>query len=129
MSADSPASILFDELGNPVGVIVDGVIYRLQVEAKDKPTSTAIRTVVPASATDVLILAANSDRLNAVIFNFSDSAIFIGLGSAPVTSNNFTYQIASQEFVQLPQNFVGEVRAMWSSATPSGQACITELTP
>ena len=34
MSSDSPASILFDELGNPVGVIQDGVIYRLQVEAK-----------------------------------------------------------------------------------------------
>jgi hypothetical protein len=33
MSADSPASILFDELGNPVGVIQDGTIYRLQVQS------------------------------------------------------------------------------------------------
>lgn len=34
MSADSPASILFDINGNPIGVIIDGAIYRLQVEAK-----------------------------------------------------------------------------------------------
>ena len=32
MSSDSPAAILFDELGNPVGVIFDGTIYRLQTQ-------------------------------------------------------------------------------------------------
>lgn len=32
MSQDSPASILFDELGNPVGVIFDGTVYRLQTQ-------------------------------------------------------------------------------------------------
>jgi len=34
MSNESPAAILFDELGNPVGVMFDGYAYRLQVEAK-----------------------------------------------------------------------------------------------
>src|SRR5271154_2426709 len=29
---DSPASILFDEFGNPVGVQFDGYVYRLQVQ-------------------------------------------------------------------------------------------------
>jgi hypothetical protein len=33
MSDESPASILFDELGNPVGVWFDGSVYRLQVQA------------------------------------------------------------------------------------------------
>jgi len=32
MTTDSPASILFDETGNPVGVIFDGYFYRLQVQ-------------------------------------------------------------------------------------------------
>lgn len=31
---DSPAAILFDVNGNPVGTVIDGVFYRLQVEAK-----------------------------------------------------------------------------------------------
>jgi hypothetical protein len=32
MSSDSPAAILFNELGQPVGVIFDGTIYRLQTQ-------------------------------------------------------------------------------------------------
>lgn len=32
MSNDSPASILFDELGHPVGVIFDGTVYRVQTQ-------------------------------------------------------------------------------------------------
>ncbi len=32
--SDSPAVILFDINGNPVGTVIDGVYYRLQVEAK-----------------------------------------------------------------------------------------------
>jgi hypothetical protein len=32
MSNESPAAILFDELGNPVGVMFDGYVYRLQVQ-------------------------------------------------------------------------------------------------
>lgn len=32
MSNDSPAAILFDELGNPVGVMYDGYVYRLQTQ-------------------------------------------------------------------------------------------------
>lgn len=33
MANDSPVSILFDDLGNPVGVTSDGYVYRLQTEA------------------------------------------------------------------------------------------------
>lgn len=34
MSDISPAAILCDELGNPVGIILDGSVYRLQTETK-----------------------------------------------------------------------------------------------
>lgn len=32
MANESPAAILFDELGNPIGVVFDGYIYRLQTQ-------------------------------------------------------------------------------------------------
>lgn len=32
MSNESPAAILFDEQGNPVGVLFDGYVYRLQTQ-------------------------------------------------------------------------------------------------
>ena len=34
MSNESPASILYDAAGNPVGVVLDGGVYRLQAETK-----------------------------------------------------------------------------------------------
>lgn len=34
MSNETPAAIIFDELGNPVGVIFDGSVYRLQVQTQ-----------------------------------------------------------------------------------------------
>jgi hypothetical protein len=32
MPSESPAAILFDELGNPIGVLFDGYVYRLQTQ-------------------------------------------------------------------------------------------------
>ena len=32
MSNESPASILFNESGNPVGIVFDGIVYRLQTQ-------------------------------------------------------------------------------------------------
>ena len=59
MSSDSPAAILFDELGHPVGVMFDGYVYRLQTQtsitdsnsngpAAVKPPSTAAVATDPA---------------------------------------------------------------------------------
>jgi len=59
VSADSPAVIIFDEQGNPVGVMLDGVVYRLQTEtiitdnsgngpAAVKPPNTAAVASDPA---------------------------------------------------------------------------------
>lgn len=44
MSLDTPARILYDENGNPVGVVLDGSIYRLQTEAKLAVGSKVILT-------------------------------------------------------------------------------------
>ncbi len=32
MSNESPAAILFDESGNPIGIVFDGIVYRLQTQ-------------------------------------------------------------------------------------------------
>ena len=129
MSNDSPAAILFDELGNPVGVVFDGYVYRLQTESKSYPTSTATRTMVDAVNKDTILLVENPFRLNAVIYNCSSSPLYIGLGTTPVTSADFTYELSSQSSLELPQNYIGEVHGYWASITPDGWATMTELTP
>jgi hypothetical protein len=39
MAGRSPASILFDETGNPIGVVLDGAVYRLQTTGKVQNSS------------------------------------------------------------------------------------------
>ena len=55
MSNLSPASILYDDTGNPVGVVLDGSVYRLQVEAKivgsTLPTGAATEATLAALET------------------------------------------------------------------------------
>lgn len=46
MSDEVPATILYDENGNPVGTLQDGAFYRLRVEAK-------IATVTNKEAYDI----------------------------------------------------------------------------
>jgi len=65
MSSDSPAAILFDELGNPVGVMLDGYVYRLQTQTIiDDPLSHGPVAVKPpntaAVATDPALVVAIS---------------------------------------------------------------------
>lgn len=129
MSSDSPAAIIFDELGNPVGVMFDGYVYRLQVEAKDQPTSAANRTVANASTVDTLLLPENPFRLNAFIYNASDSPMYIGFGTTPVSATSYSLQLGSQESMEIPSNFIGEVHGSWISNTPTGMAFMTEMTP
>jgi hypothetical protein len=52
--AQSPASILYDESGNAVGVLLDGSVYRIQVEAQLAPgASVQIGGVTPEDPGDI----------------------------------------------------------------------------
>jgi hypothetical protein len=72
MSDLSPASILYDAEGHPVGVVLDGALYRLQVEAKlatghglaTEATLAAIRdTDGIKKITDPIALSGDSPKL------------------------------------------------------------------
>lgn len=63
MSNESPASILFDEFGNPVGVMFDGYVYRLQVQttltdgAGNGPVGIAPPNTAPTGSDPALVVA------------------------------------------------------------------------
>lgn len=137
MAGDSPAAILFDDLGNPVGVVQDGVFYRLQVEAKiavdQEPipffiqSSGVSRTSVGASTTDIEILATNILRKGATIFNdTSVSSLRIGMGTTPVSDTDFTILVGPKGFWEVPFGFTGSIHGLWNGL--DGYALITELT-
>jgi hypothetical protein len=165
MSQDSPASILFSENGNPIGVVFDGLVYRLTTDttitdgyangpATVKPGNTAAISSDPAlvvaispnnsftvsaaksstnntksvaaSITNTQLLAGNSIRLGATIYNdSSNSLLYIKLGTNASLSD-FTIKLFPLGYYQIPYSYTGEIDGIWSAAT--GNARIGELT-
>lgn len=92
------------------------------------PCEQPTRTQVADSATAVALLAENSRRHGASIFNDSSAALFIGLGVTEVTTTNYTVKLVSGAYYETPYRYTGEVRGIWASDPNDGGAKITEFT-
>ena len=89
--------------------------------------TTATLSNVAASATTVTVLAANANRLRAVIHNDSVSAtLYIKFG-ATASLTSFTYKLAPDDTYESPSAnvYTGVIDGIWSAAT--GSARITEM--
>lgn len=98
--------------------------------ASTPPTSTtSALTSVAASVSGVALLAANSARKAAYIYNDSTAIMYLGLvAHGSVSATEYTVQVAAQGFYELPTSpiYQGEISAVWASA--NGNARLTELT-
>jgi hypothetical protein len=87
-------------------------------------TGTA-NTSVASSASNVNLLALNTARLGATVFNDSTATLYIKLGTtASLTS--YTVQVAPSGYYEVPYGYTGNIDGIWSSA--NGNARITEIT-
>lgn len=103
------------------------VIVDQPIEVTDQTASTATRSSVAASLVTVTLLAANSARLGATIYNDTlTGLLFLALG-AGATTTDFTLRMLPQSYYEVPFDFVGIITGVWSVA--DGSARITELTP
>ena len=87
MSNESPASIIYDNLGNPIGVILDGTIYRLQVEAKLTDGYSAFGTLTNP------IITQNSLIKKKTLYDIGDPSIYIGTASMGTASSSAAWLI------------------------------------
>lgn len=101
-----------------------GTEYGLATRSADK-SSAATVTKVAASAVDVTLLAANTARLAAIIYNDSTVSLFIKLGGA-AGADDFTYELLSKGYYAVPAVWKGSIHGLWASAT--GAARVTEMT-
>lgn len=83
---------------------------------------------VPVSATSVLLIAANLNRIGLLIYNTSTKqTLFLGLGTAAVV--NSAIAIPANSYYELPVDFTGAVNGIWAAADPAGAAKIIEFVP
>ena len=87
----------------------------------------ATRTTVSNSTAAVTLLSANSNRKGATVINTSNRSLYLALGAASVTTVDYTIQISSGGYYEIPFGFTGRVSGVWS-ASGSGGSDITELT-
>src|SRR5437879_3642706 len=92
MSSDSPAVIIFDELGNPVGINLNGTVYRLQTETIITDNSSngpvAIKNANQAAmASDPALVVAISPN-NSFTVNFAKPSISTTSSVAGSVSNS-----------------------------------------
>lgn len=103
-------------------------LSNIDAKLKTEVPATATRTQVADSATDVVILAANSSRIGAIIYNDSTAVLYLGLGTTATTTTNYTIQMAANSSYEIPFGFTGQIRGIWASDPNAGAARVTEIT-
>lgn len=100
MSTESPAAILFDTLGNPIGVLYDGYVYRLQTESVlNDPAGHGPVTVKPGNQA-----AVSSDR--ALVVAISPNNSFTVTEAKPTTTTTSSVPAAITDTMLLPSNSI-----------------------
>jgi hypothetical protein len=79
---------------------------------------------VAASITSVTLLAANSVRKGAAIWNNSTANLYLEFGAAAAT-NAFTVRLSAGGYYEIPFTYTGQISGIWDSA--NGVALVREF--
>ncbi|WP_445629267.1 hypothetical protein [Nostoc sp. DSM 114167] len=91
----------------------------------ESTSSTSTPTTVDASTTSETILAANSNRKGATIWNDSTATLYLEFG-ATATTSAFTAKLNPSGYYEVPFHYTGVISGIWSAA--NGNALVRELT-
>lgn len=94
------------------------------IENTDKG-ATGTQTSVAGAAADTTILAANTNRQGATVYNDSTAILYLLLANAVSSTSVFTAQIAAGGYYEVPAKYTGIIKGLWASAT--GNARVTEI--
>lgn len=89
-------------------------------------STTATSTNVSANTSSVTLLAANTSRKGATIFNDSTVALYLKLGTSANPSTSFTVLMVANAYYEVPFNYIGIISGIWTVSV--GYARVVELT-
>lgn len=90
-----------------------------------KAASSAV-TSVAATVSNTTLLASNSAREGATLFNDSNRPLYVKLGTTASTAS-FTVKVGAQGYYEVPASYTGQIDALWGDPA-IGSVLITELT-
>ena len=94
------------------------------------PSTTSTIASVTSSATSGTILAANSNRLGAFIFNRSNANLYLLLTTGTASITNFTHIVGTYKSFEVPSGYQGIIIGIWQPTIGiGGFASVTEFTP
>jgi hypothetical protein len=106
--------------GGAVGNSAVGLPVTATVSSASAPTR------VVSVATDTTILAANANRRGATIYNTDANALQILLAAGTASATNFSVQIATNGYYEVPFGYTGVIKGLWTAAG-AGAAQVTEF--
>lgn len=90
-------------------------------------STTGTQSSVASSASSVTVLAANTSRLGASVYNDSTQILYLLLAtSGSASTTNYTLQMAPSTFYEVPFDYQGIIKGIWASA--NGNARVMEYT-
>jgi len=95
------------------------------VNVRSAGNATSAVTSVPSSATSVTILASNSNRKGATVYNNSTRRLYIKLG-ATASTTSFSVLLFANSYWEVPAFYTGVIDGIWDSV--NGAALVTEVT-
>lgn len=98
------------------------------VPTKEVRAATGTNTSVADNAASVTILASNTARLGATVFNDSTATLLLLLGATTASSTNYTVRISSMGYYEVPFGYTGQLTGIWATDPGDGAARVTEIT-
>lgn len=89
-------------------------------------SNTSVQSNVAGVALDTVILASNTNRTGAMVFNDSNAILYLLLAVGTASPTLHSVQLIAQAYFEVPFNYTGVIKGIWASAT--GSARVTEMT-
>jgi|ERR1700722_3486725 len=126
LASDSPGVTVLGQALMATSVPVTMASDQSAIPVKSNASSTGTQSIVASSATDVTILASNTNRLGATIYNDSTQILYILLSNATSSNTVYTTQLIAGSYYEVPFGYKGVIKGLWASV--NGNARVTELT-
>lgn len=90
-----------------------------------EPSQSATASTVVGANADTSLLAANSARAGASVFNDSTANLYLLLSNATASATVYTCKVAAGGYYEAPFKYSGPIRGFWDAV--NGNARLTEF--